>query len=258
MIKWELDNRFCPIRDDRQSADFSRHYELVKVKEHTKGSGNLAFVLSGMGFLDIDIKDGTYERAMRDLLSHISHHYQFSYADNWECFDVYYLVFVSPARTNVDDYKQHWRDIQNKARQMIFGDDYAIGGLVGYTLCIDHLSGTPTSSKRQGFSFNYGMELKTFFPDYRNMVFTNRADLKVSDEGTIVYGKYSSVSIESIIDFLEYDCLILKYLLQTRYAWENGEDYQRLGLSISALPDIALLQWDESWGDVDYSRLLRP
>ncbi len=259
MIKWELDSRLRPITDDRRSTDFSRHYELVKIKEHTKGSGNLALVFSGMGFLDTDIKDGTYERAIRDLIYHTSRHYQFSYADNWECFDVYYLVYVSPARTNVEDYKQQWRDIASRSRQMIFGDDYAIGGVIGYTLSIDQLSGRPSTSKGQGVSFDFGLELRIHFPDYRQILFTNRPGLTLSNEGTIVYtGKYTSMAIESIIDFSEHDCLTLKGLLRTRYAWENGEVYQRLGLSNSALPDIALLEWDPSWGEVDYEWLLRP
>lgn len=81
------------IPDNRQSTDFSFHKQLIKIKEHTKGNGNLNIVITGNGFLDIDIKDGSFSRLCHNRLESISKSEVFTYNDNWELFNVYYMNY---------------------------------------------------------------------------------------------------------------------------------------------------------------------
>lgn len=54
------------IFDDRKTTDWSRQNHLVELKRHTEGDGHVIICLTGLGWLDSDLKDGTFDRVMRE------------------------------------------------------------------------------------------------------------------------------------------------------------------------------------------------
>ena len=54
------------IFDDRKTTDWSRQNRLVELKKHTEGDGRIVICLTGLGWLDTDLEDGTYDRVMRE------------------------------------------------------------------------------------------------------------------------------------------------------------------------------------------------
>lgn len=54
--------------DHRVSTDYSRQGELVKWHEHTVGDGKKVLVFTGLGYLDVDHQDGSFDRVMKDAL----------------------------------------------------------------------------------------------------------------------------------------------------------------------------------------------
>ena len=56
------------IRDDRQTTDWSGHMQVRLVKKHSRGEG-WPVVVTGMGFIDEDVKDGSMQRFLNDAIS---------------------------------------------------------------------------------------------------------------------------------------------------------------------------------------------
>lgn len=54
------------VFDNRKTTDWSRQNRLVELKRHTEGDGHVIICLTGLGWLDSDIEDGTFERVMRE------------------------------------------------------------------------------------------------------------------------------------------------------------------------------------------------
>ena len=54
------------VFDDRKTTDWSRQNSLVELKRHTEGDGHVIICLTGLGWLDSDMEDGTFERVMRE------------------------------------------------------------------------------------------------------------------------------------------------------------------------------------------------
>ena len=85
------------IYDERVSADLSFQDELVTLQKHTKGDGRKAICLSGIGYLDVDHKDGSFERILRYALD--------VYLECWPTiaarideFDIYMMRHVTRTR----------------------------------------------------------------------------------------------------------------------------------------------------------------
>ena len=54
--------------DHRVSTDYSRQGELVQWHKHTVGDGKKVLVFTGLGYLDVDHQDGSFDRVMKDAL----------------------------------------------------------------------------------------------------------------------------------------------------------------------------------------------
>ena len=54
------------VFDYRKTTDWSRQNRLVELKRHTEGDGHVIICLTGLGWLDSDLEDGTFERVMRE------------------------------------------------------------------------------------------------------------------------------------------------------------------------------------------------
>lgn len=83
--------------DDRTSTDWSHHKNLIRVQEHARGEGGKAVVLSGLGWLDVDFVDGSFRRAMDDMLEYLYDIHP-SLASHKAELDIYYLEYVSETR----------------------------------------------------------------------------------------------------------------------------------------------------------------
>lgn len=83
--------------DPRETQDWSREGEFIQVQKHTKGPGKVGLVFSGMGWIDVDVNDGTFERIMRETMDKLSK--RPGWAQNWEYFDVYIFVHMAERRS---------------------------------------------------------------------------------------------------------------------------------------------------------------
>ena len=110
------------IRDERISVDFSFQDEIICLQKHTEGNGRKAICLSGIGYLDVDHKDGSYERILLDALE--------AHLDCWPIikgsineFDIYLMKHISKNRDEYvypsADFKEDYaKEIRNKYRQL--------------------------------------------------------------------------------------------------------------------------------------------
>lgn len=55
------------VLDPRETTDWSNQDEIVLLKGHTEGKG-YPFILTGVSYLDVDMKDGSFMRLMKDVL----------------------------------------------------------------------------------------------------------------------------------------------------------------------------------------------
>ena len=84
------------VRDERQTADWSRQNRLVKLHDRTKAVSKdgrtmeYSICLTGIGYIDADLEDGSYDRLMRDAAALLRSRFP-KLADRWDCFDVYYM-----------------------------------------------------------------------------------------------------------------------------------------------------------------------
>ena len=83
-------------RDPRLTRDWTREGECYEVYHHTKGPGKLGIVFSGIGWIDVDVNDGTFERIVHEAIGELKK--QPGWADNWEFFDVYVYVHMAEKR----------------------------------------------------------------------------------------------------------------------------------------------------------------
>ena len=90
------------IRDERVTTDWSRQDELVLIKPHTKTwkkdgkEMSYAICLTGMGYIDVDINDGSLDRLMRDSAEKLP--ICGDLKDKWDYFDVYYMSHIMDSR----------------------------------------------------------------------------------------------------------------------------------------------------------------
>lgn len=88
------------IRDERQTQDWSRQDRVVKIKEHTKDFYNskgekmeLAVCFSGIGYIDVDLQDGSFDRLMRVCADLIQKNFP-DMTENWEYLDIFYMEHI--------------------------------------------------------------------------------------------------------------------------------------------------------------------
>lgn len=90
------------IRDERVTTDWSRQDELVLIKPHTKTwkkdgkEMSYAICLTGMGYIDVDINDGSMDRLMKDFADNFYN--CGNVKDKWDYFDVYYMSHIMESR----------------------------------------------------------------------------------------------------------------------------------------------------------------
>ena len=91
--------------DPRRTQDWSRQGEFYQVHEHTKGSGDYAVVFSGIGWIDVDINDGTFERAVFETMD--GQRENPNWEGDWDYLDVYVYVQIAEKRSQWM-YPQEW------------------------------------------------------------------------------------------------------------------------------------------------------
>lgn len=90
------------IRDERQTTDWSHQDNLIKVKSHTKTwvkdgqEMEYAICLSGIGYLDVDIEDGTFKRMMDETIENLKTYPELE--EKWEYMDIYYIEHMTDNR----------------------------------------------------------------------------------------------------------------------------------------------------------------
>ena len=86
--------------DDSQTTDWSEHDKLIKIRDKKRQKYidgkpyDVAFVVYVKGFVDRDVKDGSYERLARDFDKALSE----EYPDVWDYVDIYYMTHLYPNR----------------------------------------------------------------------------------------------------------------------------------------------------------------
>lgn len=80
----------------RVDQDWSREGECYEVYHHTKGPGKVAIVFSGIGWIDVDINDGTFERIIHEGIEELKK--QPEWKENWEYFDIYVYIHMTEKR----------------------------------------------------------------------------------------------------------------------------------------------------------------
>ena len=92
------------VVDDYPTTDWSEHDRMIKIRDRKRQPvvngvpKEIAFVIIGYGFIDRDIKDGSYERMAREIDRIV---YE-NYGEAWDVVDVYYLTHLYPSRMHYD------------------------------------------------------------------------------------------------------------------------------------------------------------
>ena len=92
------------VVDDYPTTDWSEHDRMIKIRDRKRQPvvngvpTDIAFVIIGYGFIDRDIKDGSYERMAREIDRVV---YE-NYGEAWDVVDVYYLTHLYPSRMHYD------------------------------------------------------------------------------------------------------------------------------------------------------------
>ena len=84
-------------KDPRLTEDWSREGETYEVYHHTEGPGKVAVVFSGIGWIDVDVNDGTFERIVHEAIENLK--IQPGWAQNWKYLDVYVMVHMAEKRS---------------------------------------------------------------------------------------------------------------------------------------------------------------
>ena len=82
------------IEDTRNSVDYTHQDELRVLKEHTKGDGKKAIVFTGMGYIDVDINDGTWDRLVDRCLELIYQNCE-ELHEYWDYLDIYSISHIT-------------------------------------------------------------------------------------------------------------------------------------------------------------------
>lgn len=91
------------VRDERQTSDWSHQNRLVKLQDRsgtvTRDGREMEYsiCLTGIGYIDADLEDGSYDRLMRDAAGLLRTRFP-ELAARWDCFDVYYMERVTENR----------------------------------------------------------------------------------------------------------------------------------------------------------------
>lgn len=97
------------VWDDRESTDYSQHKSLKLVHEHTKGKGTYPVVISGLGWLDVEVNNGTFDRMTNYFVNLFSKHPDI--VDYWDYLDVYIYTYISDSRKEYESRKiSDWSD----------------------------------------------------------------------------------------------------------------------------------------------------
>lgn len=89
------------LLDGRESSDWSHHKVWHKVREHTKATeqypDGISIVFSGVGYIDVDLLDGSFQRLMEDSIEAYfsGDEYLNAYRDY---FDIYYVEYMQTDR----------------------------------------------------------------------------------------------------------------------------------------------------------------
>ena len=98
-VTWP-DDKYCKhshhSRDPRETQDWSREGECYEVYHHTEGPGKMAVVFSGIGWIDVDVNDGTFERIIHQGMELLKE--QPDWKDKWPYFDVYVYIHMAEKR----------------------------------------------------------------------------------------------------------------------------------------------------------------
>ena len=79
--------------DPRTTTDWSREGEIYQVQRHAKGPGKVALVFSGIGWIDVDINDGSFERIVLEAIDVMKT--KPGWKENWEYFDVFVMIHMA-------------------------------------------------------------------------------------------------------------------------------------------------------------------
>ena len=94
------------VKDGRETTDWSRHTRLVQLNQHTKGEGKFKVNFSGLGYIDVDLEDGSFDRIMREGFNAILEKCP-RFASHLDELDVYYMDYLSPHH---EMYMYEWKD----------------------------------------------------------------------------------------------------------------------------------------------------
>ncbi len=92
------------VVDDYPTTDWSEHDRMIKIRDRKRQPvvngvpKEIAFVIIGYGFIDRDIKDGSYERMAREFDRVVRE----NYGEVWDMVDVYLLTHLYPSRMHYD------------------------------------------------------------------------------------------------------------------------------------------------------------
>lgn len=114
--------------DTRVTTDWSREGEIYQVKQHTVGPGKVAVVFSGIGWIDVDVNDGTFERIIHEaigLLKKVP-----GWDENWEYLDIYVMIHMAEKHGQwmvwnedlVEELETGFEKPENKAKREAYND----------------------------------------------------------------------------------------------------------------------------------------
>lgn len=239
------------IEDTRESVDFSFDKKMVLVKEHTKGSGRLAMVFSGYGFLDIDYQDGSVDRLMKKLISLLSNWRAFKYKDNIECFDLYYMCLVNKTRDQIDDEYAEWNSTINAAFGGAFGvispQKYGLN-LILYNVnhIINFCGGSGFRGKFLSTGWNYLTNVEYMVGCF-SYYDPNGIQLVANPGGPIQAGNYGTRSIMDVFENNTDKDIYLAVFTSTRERIRSSTLYEWNPEFWPIMSDLELLEWNHDW-----------
>lgn len=141
------------VIDTRTTRDWTRDKELILVHKGTKSDGKKAVCLSGLGYLDVDVEDGSFMRLMKDFAKAYFEKTELDiYLDHLDVY-VYYNLFdkrdkyVFPACDWKEDYatelmsayKKCFHKLEKETYDAVFPDEDGLLFLLTYDLHPDVL-----------------------------------------------------------------------------------------------------------------------
>lgn len=83
------------VKDGRETTDWSRHTRLVQLHQHTKGDGKFKVNFTGLGYINVDLEDGSFERIMLETYNTILEECP-RFVSHLDELDIYYMEYLSP------------------------------------------------------------------------------------------------------------------------------------------------------------------